>query len=221
MRLLLCDDHLMLAEALAAALAVRGHEVLVTSTPANAVAAARTHEPDICLLDLCFHGGQSGLDAARDISRLGARTKVVVLSGISDPDTLSAAVELPIAGLIRKDQNVDEIAWALELIAAGSVLIAPGLRPRAAGRRARQRPPDPIDELTPREQEVVERIVNGESTKHMATAMHITPDTVRSYVKNVLVKLGVHSRLQVAAIASRSQHTASAREPAGSSPGDE
>lgn len=215
MRLILCDDHVMLAEALAAALAGRGHEVLaVTSTPATAVAAVRSHEPDICLLDLSFHGEQSGLDAARAISGLRNHTKVVLLSGVSDPDTLCAAVELPVAGFIRKDQNVDEIARALDLIEAGDVLIAPGLR-RPAARRPR--PPDPMDELTAREQEVVGRIVHGESTRHMAAAMNITPGTVRSYVKNVLAKLGVHSRLQVAAIASRGKNPADG--PAGPSPG--
>lgn len=209
MRLILCDDHVMLAEALAAALAGRGHEVLaVTSTPARAVTAVRSHEPDICLLDLSFHGEQSGLDAARAISALHNHTKVVLLSAVSDPDTLCAAAELPVAGFIRKDQNVDEIAWALDRIAAGDVLIAPGLRRTAASRRGRPRPPDPMDDLTAREQEVVERIVNGESTRHMAAAMNITPDTVRSYVRNILAKLGVHSRLQVAAIASHSTDSA-------------
>jgi DNA-binding NarL/FixJ family response regulator len=218
MRLILCDDHLVLAEALAAVLAGRGHQVLaVTSTPDTAVEAVRTLEPDICLLDLSFHGQRSGLDAARAISGLHNHTKVVVLSGISDPDALGEAAELPVAGFIRKDQSVDEIARALDVIAAGGILIAPALRRSAASRRARPRPPDPMDELTAREQEVVGRIVNGESTKHMAEAMNITPDTVRSYVKNVLVKLGVHSRLQVAAIASRGKNSADG--PPGPSPG--
>lgn len=218
MRLILCDDHLVLAEALAAALTARGHQVLaVTSTPDTAVEAVRTHEPDICLLDLSFHGQRSGLDAARAISGLHIHTKVVVLSGISDPDALCEAIELPIAGFIRKDQNVDEMARALDVIAAGGTLIAPTLRRSAPSRRTRARPPDPMDELTAREREVVGRIVNGESTKHMAEAMSITPDTVRSYVKNVLAKLGVHSRLQVAAIASRGKN--SADDPAGPLPG--
>jgi two-component system, NarL family, nitrate/nitrite response regulator NarL len=218
MRLILCDDHVMLAEALAAALAGRGHDVLaVTSTPAAAVTAVRRQEPDICLLDLSFHGDQSGLDAARTISGLRNHTKVVLLSAVSDPDTLGAALALPVAGFIRKDQNVEEIALALDRIAAGDVLIAPGLRHTTANRHGRPRPPDPMDELTAREQEVVERIVNGESTKHMAAAMNITPDTVRSYVRNILAKLGVHSRLQVAAIASRDK--SSATRPPSSSPG--
>ncbi len=204
MRLILCDDHLMLAEALGVVLAARGHDVLaVTSTPDSAVAAVRAQEPDICLLDLSFHGERSGLDAARAIFAMRNRTKVVVLSGVCDPDTLSEAVELPVAGFLRKDQDVDEIAAALEIIAAGDVLIAPTLRRAWAARESRPRPRGPMDELTAREHEIVSRIVNGESTKHMAAAMHVTPDTVRSYVKNVLAKLGLHSRLQIAAMASR------------------
>lgn len=97
------------------------------------------------------------------------------------------------------------------------MLIAPGLRRPTTSRRRRPRPLDPMDELTAREQEVVGRIVNGESTRHMAAAMNITSDTVRSYVKNVLAKLGVHSRLQVAAIASRGKNWANG--PAGSPSG--
>jgi two-component system nitrate/nitrite response regulator NarL len=214
MRLILCDDHLMLVEALAVVLAARGHDVLaVTSTPDSAVAAVRAQEPDICLLDLSFHGERTGLDAARAIFAMRNRTRVVVLSGVCDPDTLSEAVELPLAGFIRKDQNVDEIAGALEVIAAGGILIAPTLRRARPSRGAKPRPPGPMDQLTAREHEIVSRIVNGESTKHMAAAMRITPDTVRSYVKNVLAKLGLHSRLQIAAMASRSHHLA-AGEPA-------
>jgi DNA-binding NarL/FixJ family response regulator len=99
MRLILCDDHLVLAEALAAALAGRGHQVLaVTSTPDTAVEAVRMLEPDVCLLDLSSHGRRSGLDAARAISGLHIHTKVVVLSGISDPDALGEeAADLPLA----------------------------------------------------------------------------------------------------------------------------
>jgi two-component system, NarL family, nitrate/nitrite response regulator NarL len=218
MRLILCDDHLMLAEALGVVLAARGHDVLaVTSTPDSAVAAVRAQEPDICLLDLSFHGERSGLDAARAIFAMRNHTKVVVLSGVCDPDTLSEAVELPVAGFLRKDQNVDEIAGALEVIAAGGILIAPTVRRTWAGRESRPRPRGPMDDLTAREHEIVSRIVNGESTKHMAAAMHVTPDTVRSYVKNVLAKLGLHNRLQIAAMASRDGNPV-ADEPAGPPP---
>jgi DNA-binding CsgD family transcriptional regulator len=58
-------------------------------------------------------------------------------------------------------------------------------------------------ELSPREREILARIADGQSTRQMSCAMNITVDTVRTYVKNVLAKLGAHSRLQLAALASR------------------
>jgi two-component system nitrate/nitrite response regulator NarL len=57
--------------------------------------------------------------------------------------------------------------------------------------------------LSPREKEILARIAGGQSTRQMSSAMNITADTVRTYVKNVLTKLGAHSRLQLAALASR------------------
>jgi two-component system nitrate/nitrite response regulator NarL len=89
------------------------------------------------------------------------------------------------------------------VIAAGGSVLGPGL-PRARGRvRVRPQPRRPIDELSPREREIVTRILGGQGTRQMAFAMNITVGTVRTYVKNVLAKLGAHSRLQLAALASR------------------
>jgi two-component system, NarL family, nitrate/nitrite response regulator NarL len=67
----------------------------------------------------------------------------------------------------------------------------------------RQRSKDPLDRLTPREREILARIVGGESTKQMARAMNITTGTASMYVRSVLTKLGVHSRLQAAALVRR------------------
>ena len=107
------------------------------------------------------------------------------------------------AGFIRKDQSVDQIAAALDVIAAGGSVLDPGL-PRARARGTlRRRPKNPMDELSPREKEIVARIAGGQSTRQMAFAMNITVGTVRTYVKNVLAKLGAHSRLELAALASR------------------
>lgn len=108
-----------------------------------------------------------------------------------------------VAGFIRKDQSIDQIVSALDVIAAGGRVVDPGLpRVRTRG-RVRPRPRNPLDELSPREKEIVARIVEGQSTRQMAFAMGVTVGTVRTYVKNVLAKLGAHSRLQLAALASR------------------
>lgn len=98
---------------------------------------------------------------------------------------------------------MDQIAAALDVIAAGGRVPDPGgLRVRNR-RRVRPDPGTPLDKLSPREKEIVTRIARGESTRQMSLAMSVTAETVRTYVKNVLAKLGAHSRLQLAALASR------------------
>jgi DNA-binding NarL/FixJ family response regulator len=201
MRLVLCDDQLILGEALASALEARGYRVLaITTTPAACIAAVAACQPDVCLLDLHFFGHGSGLDAARAIRQHHSGTSVLVLSGLTDPAVLSEAKEAGVAGFIRKDQNVDEIGHALDTIAAGGTVFDPR---GAVMHPARPQRPDPLRELTPREREILTRVVAGEGTKQMARAMRITTGTVQTYVKNVLAKLGVHSRLEVAALVSR------------------
>jgi two-component system, NarL family, nitrate/nitrite response regulator NarL len=199
MRLVLCDDHELLAQALAVALEARGHQVLaVTTTPAAGVAAVEAFRPDICLLDLRFPEDGNGLDAARAIGQRYPQTKVLVLSGVADPQTVDAAAKAGVAGYIAKDQSVSEISRALEMIAAGRTVISLGLRSQWSDKGRRRAA---LDALTPREKEVLARIVAGESTVRIARAMGITTGTVRIYVGNVLAKLGVHSRLQAAALA--------------------
>jgi two-component system nitrate/nitrite response regulator NarL len=197
-RLVICDHQRILAEALAAALGERGHQVLaVTTAVAEGLAAVSVGRPEVCVLDLQFGDGPTGLEAARVIARRHPETKVLILSGVTDPRTLSLVNRDDVAGFIRKDQSVDQIASALEVIAGGGNVLDPGHL------RLPARDMDPLQELPPREKEIVARIVKGQSTRQMSFAMNITADTVRTYVKNVLVKFGAHSRLQLAAIVSR------------------
>jgi DNA-binding NarL/FixJ family response regulator len=205
LRLVLCDDHQILAQALAAALQARGHEVLsVTTDPQTGVAAVAACDPDICILDVHFPGEDSGLKAAWLIRQHHPRTKVLMLSGVADTQTLDEAVGIGVAGFIPKDQGVGEIDEALQVIAAGGAVFSRGLPHRVLSPGVtKPRSDDPFDVLAPREREVLARIVAGQSTKQMARAMNISNGTVRMYVRNVLVALGAHSRLEVAAIARR------------------
>jgi two-component system, NarL family, nitrate/nitrite response regulator NarL len=202
MRLVLCDNNQILCDALGSALETRGHEVVaITTSPVAAIAAVGDHRPDACLLDLRFSGGQDGLIAARAIRLHHPRTAVVILSGISDPLIAWEARKLGVAGFLRKDQNVGQIAHALDVIAAGGTVFDPRLPGRAAALApGRGRP---LYELTPREREVLRRLVAGQSTEQMANEMNIAASTLRTYVKNLFTKLGTHSRLQAAALASR------------------
>jgi two-component system, NarL family, nitrate/nitrite response regulator NarL len=122
---------------------------------------------------------------------------VLVLSELAGPETLSQFMRSGVAGVTHQDQSVAQIAAALDAIEAGRSVLDPGpLRfPARSGNR--------LCQLSPREKEIITRIAGGQSTSQMSCAMNITANTVRTYVKNVLAKLGAHSRLQLAAIASR------------------
>jgi two-component system, NarL family, nitrate/nitrite response regulator NarL len=198
MKILICGQQLMLAEALAAALDARGYDVLAVTTaigdPRNGVADC---VPDVCLLGLQAGHQLSGPDTVRTILQRYPGTKVLVLSEATAPETLSALIKIGVAGLIHQDRNVAQIAETLDAIEAGQNVLDPG--PLKVPARDTNR----LGELSPREKEILARIAGGQSTRQMSSAMNITVDTVRTYVKNVLTKLGAHSRLQLAALASR------------------
>lgn len=206
MRLVLCDDHQILVESLAVALQARGHDVLATATtPAECVAAVAEHCPDVCLLDLYLPGREDGLAAARIIRARHPDTLILILSGVADPLILSKAIELGVAGIIRKDQTVDKIEAALLQVVADGSVFQTGLVRDVVRHLGSQPAKEPWHYLTTREVEVLRRIVAGESTKQMARSMQIAPSTVRTYAQNVLAKLGAHSRLEASAIAVRSR----------------
>jgi two-component system nitrate/nitrite response regulator NarL len=203
-RLVICDNQRILAEALAAALEECGHQVLaVTTTVTDGLSAVSAGGPGVCLLELTFGDQLGGLDVARAIHQWYPDTKVLVLSQVTDPETLSQVKSSGAVGFLNKDLSVDQIAAALDVIAAGGRVPDPGVLRVRNRRRVRPDPGSPLDTLSPREKEIVTRIVHGESTRQMSFAMSVTAETVRTYVKNVLAKLGAHSRLQLAALASR------------------
>jgi two-component system, NarL family, nitrate/nitrite response regulator NarL len=216
MRLVLCDKNRILCEALGAAMESRGHQVVaITTTAAAGVAAAAEFRPDVVLLDLSFPGRAMtadgaldpdadpvGVGAARAIRREHPGTAVLVLSSMADPAAWSAAVDVGVAGLLRKDQCVNAIGDALDVIAAGGVVFDQRL-PGQSNRCPARRHTGSLYVLTPREKEVLRRIVAGQSTGQMACEMNIATSTLRTYVKNVLSKIGAHTRLQAAALASQ------------------
>jgi two-component system, NarL family, nitrate/nitrite response regulator NarL len=211
--LVLCDENRILCEALGAAMEARGHQVVaITTTAADGVAAVGALRPDGVLLDLRLPdragdagAGAAGIGAAATIRREYPGTAVMVLSSLADPAAWSAVLEIGVAALMRKDQCVGAIADALDVIAAGGVVFDRKVSSQASQRTARRRRSGPLYVLTPREKEVLRRIVAGQSTGQMAEEMNIATSTLRTYVKNVLSKIGAHTRLQAAALATQGE----------------
>jgi two-component system, NarL family, nitrate/nitrite response regulator NarL len=198
MKILICDRQRMLAEALASALDARGYDILAVITAvSDASSSVGDWVPDVCLLGLQPGHQSCGPDTVRAILQRYPGTKVLVLSEITDPEILSQFMRSGVAGFTHQDQSVAQIAAALDAIEAGRNVL--DLGPLRFPTRNRNR----LCELSRREKEILTRIAGGQSTRQMSCAMNITVDTVRTYVKNVLAKLGAHSRLQLAALASR------------------
>ena len=184
-------------------LRARGHQVLAIATSASdSVATLATHRPDACLLDLRFPDG-SGLDVARAIRRSVPETKIVVLSCVTDPAVVSEAKKIGVAGFLRKDQKAETITSALEVISAGRMAFDAGFSHQPYRRTMPPPTEDVLGKLTPRERQVLQRIVAGQSSGQMAREMNLAMSTLRSHIGRVLNKLGAHSQVQAAAIASR------------------
>lgn len=200
MRLVICDDHRLLLEALATALATRGYtvEALVT-TPDEAVDAVARLDPDLLLLDLRFPDGH-GLDAARQVLSRHPRTKVVVLTGNDDPVALRQALELGVSGYVLKGERIESICASLEAVARGETSVHRTLLRQI--RRTVDVPQQrrPVQDLTAREQEVLDLLREGMDTQQIVERLVVSQSTVRTHVQNILSKLGVHSRLQAVAL---------------------
>lgn len=209
MKLVLADSHRLVIESLAPALIQRGIGVAAVATsPAEVLAQVAEHQPDICLLAAHFHMS-SGLDVLRVIRKQHPHVKVVMLSAAPDPGLMAAAIEGGAAGIISKYCHIVDIVRTLPRLRQGERVfdgaslggvIGAFRRPGADhGDRSRVM-------LTRREQQVLTQIVEGKSTRQIARSLTVTDATVRMHVRNVLVKLGVHSRLEASTLGSRAGH---------------
>ena len=197
MRLAICDSNRIRGEALGVALRARDHEVVAVASSADeCVTAVITYKPDACLLDLRISGSEDGFRAVREIRRQCPGTAVLVLSDLTEWRTYPQARDLEVAGLVGKDLSVGQLIAALDAIVEGEVVFDPGPPQEPLGNAL------PAD-LTPRETEVLRRMAAGQDTRRMASEMNVTVSTLRTYVKNILAKLGAHSRLEAVTIASR------------------
>ncbi|MFG2085740.1 MULTISPECIES: response regulator [unclassified Spirillospora] len=201
MRMIICDDHAVFAESLSLVLADAGHSVVgVTYSPADALPALRARQPDICLIDLQFPSG-TALDWMPRLRAASPRTDFVVLTGFLERPVLDAGIAVGVRGFAHKGQQAGDILTVLRRVANGEVVVDQVTRRGPA--RPRNQAQQVARFLTPREREVLTRLVRGESTQALAKAMGVTRSTARSHVQSVLSKLGVHSQREAVIAAAR------------------
>lgn len=199
MHFVLCDDHRLFAEPLAAALAARGHDVVVTTSPDAAIEAVERHRPDMCVVDLGFPNGADGVDVVTEVGRRYPSCPVVILSGSTETRDVARAVSAGAAGFLRKDQPTAALFAAFDCIAAGGAVPAIPLLPtRETAEQVRVG--GLVGRLTGREREVLLGLLHAEDTQGIARSLGVAPSTARTHLQSVLLKLGVHSRLQAVAL---------------------
>lgn len=210
--ILLCDDHRLLAEAMEGLLRERGHRVVLASRPAEAADLAGQQNVDVCVMDLAFPDdagdGEGLLDPIDAIGRIAAEgPKVVVFSASADTLLQARALEAGASDCVEKAEPVAALMDAIERAHGGSEVTSPRFRSSrrrrtsAAARLDGWTRASLADFLTPRERDVLEGLVRGESTTQLAQWLQVRPATARTHVQNLLAKLCVHSRLEAVALA--------------------
>lgn len=201
-RVLLVEDHRMVAEAIASALNERtGIRVVGTAgSMADARTALRSLEPDVVLVDYRLPDG-IGTAVARELMSQRPDVKVVIVTAAEDEAILTEALEVGCCGCVRKSAGIEELVSAVEAAYEGKVVIPAALLERVM---THLRQPDTIlYGLTPRELDVLRLLAGGWTTRAMARELGVTFHTIRNYVQAVIQKLGAHSRLEAVAIALR------------------
>lgn len=207
--LVICDDHKILTDALAMVVERNADLRMVAPpvhTPEEAVDLCREHMPDVVLMDIVFKGLMDGIEATRRIKGISPATKVVIMTAHDDERLLVEAVEAGASGFLGKDEPADEVLAAVRAAAEGEVLIDPATLTRllhqvVKEREARRDALALLDELTEREREVLQLLAEGTRNDEIAQKLFISPQTVQTHVRNLLAKLGVHSKLEAVAFA--------------------
>ena len=172
-------------------------------TLATARDLIRGKTPDVLLLDVGLPDG-NGLDLVDYVKKVSPRTQIVVLTSLTDEATLMRAIDCGVSGFISKSSPLTELLSAIRDAAQGEIVIPTSLlmgllmrlpRDRAAAYREEKG----WERLTVREQEILEKLAKGKSGNDIAAELHIALLTVRTHIRNILSKLGVHSRLEAVA----------------------
>jgi DNA-binding NarL/FixJ family response regulator len=174
----------------------------------EAIALARELRPDVVLMDIRMPE-LDGLEATREITsdRTLDNTRVLVLTTFELDEYVFGALRAGASGFLLKGGEPGELLAAIRLVAAGESLLAPSVTRRlieAYISRPEQKTaaaPVGLDELTPRELEVLSLVATGSNNREVAEALHLSPFTVKTHVSRILMKLQARDRVQLVVIA--------------------
>jgi DNA-binding NarL/FixJ family response regulator len=211
MRILIADDHALFRDGLRSLLRTEGHDIVAEAKNGReAIQLAHQHKPDVVLMDLSMPE-VDGLTATRTIVAELPEVKVIIVTASDEDMNLFEAIRSGAQGYLMKDLEADEFFDMLDRASRGEPALTPAFAKKLLQEFAR--PPQPAeqqhprgenDELTSREREVLELMVQGvTSNRKLAKQLGVSENTVKFHVRNILDKLRLHTRAEVVGYALR------------------
>ena len=201
-RVLIADDEALMRAGLAELLTADPEIEIVgqASTGREAVEQARWLTPDVVLMDVRMPD-LDGIAATRELSRAAPTVRVLILTTFEQDDYVFGALRAGASGFLLKRARPEELIAAVHTIAAGDSLLSPSVTRRVIDRMAQQPTPDlsgqaRLDDLTPREREVLELLARGLSNREIASVLVVEESTIKTHVKRILMKLDLRDRVQ-------------------------
>lgn len=156
----------------------------------EALAQLTEWQPNVVLMDMLMPGGMDGVTATQKVKERLPGVKVIAMTSAADETRMLGAIRAGASGYVRKDAQPSVVLGAIRALAGGQSYVDPAAG--AAGPKNSGR----AEELSPRETEVLLQMAFGRSNKEIAEALHITEETVKSHVGNLLSKLRLENRTQ-------------------------
>jgi len=201
---LVADDHPLFRDGVVQTLEKEPGIVIVGQASDGKEALQKTREllPDALLLDITMPL-QNGLSAAAAISTACPATKIIMLTVSEHEDDLMAAFLAGARGYVLKGVSGKELARVVRFVVSGDVYVSPRLASGLLLEMSKPKSPNPLDELTEREREILQLVSEGLTNREIGEQLYLSEKTIKHYMTNVLQKLQVRSRVQAALLAQK------------------
>lgn len=199
-KLLLVEDHHIVRRGLVFFLKTKEEFEIIgeAENGEEALAFVQKERPDVVLMDVSMPK-MDGIEATKRLKQQDATIKILMLSSFSEQDYVLPALEAGADGYQLKEVQPDQLVASIIAVYQGNANFHPKVTPALLGRLSvKEEKQDSFSMLTKREKEVLREITKGRSNKEIAAELHITEQTVKTHVSNVLAKLEVDDRTQAA-----------------------
>jgi NarL family two-component system response regulator LiaR len=202
---MLIDDHRVVRQGLSDFLELQADIEIVgeASSGEEGVQLARELLPDVVLMDLVMPG-IDGVETTRRIKAVSPSTRVIVLTSFADDDKVFPAIKAGAISYLLKDVSPEELAHAIRAAQRNEAVLHPEVAAKLMQEFSAPRPNEaPVEQLTPREMDVLRLIAKGKSNKEIADTLIVSEKTIKTHVSNILSKLHLADRTQAAIYALR------------------